>query len=76
MCVSASVSSSAHQTFLITQRQVHTLDQMSEEWEVDYQVTLSQSLYWLVLYAVHHVSQVDLCERSVWWPGPLWGIAF
>ena len=38
LCLSALVSSNAQQNFLISQkqRQVHTLVQMLEEWEMDY----------------------------------------
>ena len=46
------------------QRQVHTLDQMSKEWEVDHQVTLQLLLaFYYVLFT--SVSQVDFSERIV-----------
>ena len=46
------------------QRQVHTLDQMSKEWEVDHPVTLQLLLaFYYVLFT--SVSQVDFSERIV-----------
>lgn len=79
--------SSAHQNFLITQRQrqVHT-HLMSEGREVDYEVTLSRNFCWpffffffLSTQSLHrftNVNQVEiLWENSIWWPGPLLGIS-
>ena len=49
------MSINAHQNFLIMQRkrQIYILDQMSKEWEVDYQDTL------------HASSGLFICERIV-----------